>query len=43
MAESKRRVAHFSYVEEVDVTALEALRATLNAENRSDRPRLTLP
>ena len=42
MAESKRRVAHFSYVEEVDVTALEALRATLNAENRPDRPRLTL-
>jgi 2-oxoisovalerate dehydrogenase E2 component (dihydrolipoyl transacylase) len=42
MAESKRRVAHFSYVEEVDVTALEALRATLNAENRPDHPRLTL-
>ncbi len=42
MAESKRRVAHFSYVEEVDVTALEELRATLNAENRQDRPRLTL-
>ena len=42
MAEAKRRIAHFSYVEEVDVTALEALRATLNAENRSDRPRLTL-
>ena len=42
MAESKRRVAHFSYVEEVDVTALEALRATLNAENRQDRPHLTL-
>jgi 2-oxoisovalerate dehydrogenase E2 component (dihydrolipoyl transacylase) len=42
MAESKRRVAHFSYVEEVDVTALEALRATLNAENRLDRARLTL-
>ncbi|HEU5093919.1 MAG TPA: dihydrolipoamide acetyltransferase family protein [Reyranella sp.] len=42
MAESKRRVAHFSYVEEVDVTALEELRATLNAENRHDRPRLTL-
>ena len=42
MAELKRRVAHFSYVEEVDVTALEALRATLNAENRPDRPRLTL-
>jgi 2-oxoisovalerate dehydrogenase E2 component (dihydrolipoyl transacylase) len=42
MAESTRRVAHFSYVEEVDVTALEELRATLNAENRPDRPRLTL-
>ena len=26
MAESTRRVAHFSYVEEVDVTALEDLR-----------------
>ena len=42
MAEAKRRVAHFSYVEEVDVTALEELRATLNAESRQDRPRLTL-
>ncbi len=42
MAESKRRIAHFAYVEEVDVTALEELRATLNAENRPDRPRLTL-
>jgi 2-oxoisovalerate dehydrogenase E2 component (dihydrolipoyl transacylase) len=43
MAESKRRVAHFSYVEEVDVTAVEELRATLNAQSKSsDRPRLTL-
>ncbi|MDP1961622.1 MAG: dihydrolipoamide acetyltransferase family protein [Reyranella sp.] len=42
MAESKRRVAHFSYVEEIDVTALEELRASLNGENRPDRPRLTL-
>jgi 2-oxoisovalerate dehydrogenase E2 component (dihydrolipoyl transacylase) len=42
MAESKRRIAHFSYVEEVDVTALEELRKTLNAEERTDRPRLTL-
>jgi 2-oxoisovalerate dehydrogenase E2 component (dihydrolipoyl transacylase) len=42
MAESKRRIAHFSYVEEVDVTALEELRTTLNAEERPDRPRLTL-
>jgi 2-oxoisovalerate dehydrogenase E2 component (dihydrolipoyl transacylase) len=43
MAESKRRIAHFSYVEEVDVTAVEELRATLNEQNKSsDRPRLTL-
>ena len=41
MAESKRRVAHFSYVEEVDVTALEELRTILNSEEK-DRPRLTL-
>jgi len=32
MAESKRRVAHFTYVEEVDVSALEDLRAALNAD-----------
>ncbi|MCW5736372.1 MAG: 2-oxo acid dehydrogenase subunit E2, partial [Enhydrobacter sp.] len=43
MAESKRRVAHFSYVEEVDVTDVEELRATLNEQHKSgDRPRLTL-
>ncbi len=41
MAESKRHIPHFAYVEECDVTALEALRAALNAE-RGDRPRLTL-
>jgi 2-oxoisovalerate dehydrogenase E2 component (dihydrolipoyl transacylase) len=42
MAEAKRRVAHFSYVEEVDMTALEALRGTLNASSGPDRPKLTL-
>jgi 2-oxoisovalerate dehydrogenase E2 component (dihydrolipoyl transacylase) len=42
MAESKRRIAHFSYVEEIDVTALEELRTTLNAQEQPDRPRLTL-
>jgi 2-oxoisovalerate dehydrogenase E2 component (dihydrolipoyl transacylase) len=31
MQDAKRRVAHFSYVEEIDVTALEALRQQLNA------------
>ena len=42
MAESARRVAHFSYVEEVDVTALEELRAALNAGATEERPKLTL-
>ena len=42
MAESKRRVAHFSYVEEVDVTALEELRAALNAGSTEMKPKLTL-
>jgi len=42
MADSKRRAAHFSYVEELDVTAVEELRAALNSEHQADRPRLTL-
>jgi 2-oxoisovalerate dehydrogenase E2 component (dihydrolipoyl transacylase) len=42
MAESARRVAHFSYVEEVDVTALEELRAALNARAGEERPKLTV-
>ncbi len=42
MQESKRRIPHFTYVEEVDVTALEALRARLNARWRSERGHLTL-
>ena len=42
MAESSRRVAHFSYVEEVDATALEELRAALNTRATEDRPRLTV-
>ncbi len=42
MAELSRRVAHFSYVEEVDVTALEELRAALNAKATETRPKLTL-
>ncbi|HMO28367.1 dihydrolipoamide acetyltransferase family protein [Enterovirga sp.] len=42
MAESKRRAAHFSYVEEVDVTALEELRAALNRKHGERRPKLTL-
>ena len=42
MQEAKRRVAHFSYVEEVDVTALEALRKQLNDTWGERRGKLTL-
>ncbi len=41
MQEAKRRIPHFAYVEEVDVTELEALRQHLNATNK-DRGKLTL-
>ncbi|MBK9114108.1 MAG: 2-oxo acid dehydrogenase subunit E2 [Betaproteobacteria bacterium] len=41
MAETLR-IPHFTYVEEVDVTELEALRARLNAERARSRGRLTL-
>jgi 2-oxoisovalerate dehydrogenase E2 component (dihydrolipoyl transacylase) len=42
MQESKRRIPHFTYVEEVDVTELEALRAHLNAKWGAARGKLTL-
>lgn len=42
MALSKSRIPHITYVEEVDVTALEELRGKLNAEKRTDRPKLTI-
>ncbi|WP_226697590.1 dihydrolipoamide acetyltransferase family protein [Qipengyuania flava] len=41
MAASKRNIPHFSYVEEVDVTDLEVLRAQLNS-NRGEKPKLTI-
>ena len=41
METSARHIPHFAYVEEVDVTALEELRAHLN-ETRAARGRLTL-
>ncbi|KAA3441782.1 branched-chain alpha-keto acid dehydrogenase subunit E2 [Mesorhizobium sp. SARCC-RB16n] len=42
MTLSKSRIPHITYVEEIDVTALEELRAALNKEKRADRPKLTL-
>lgn len=42
MQESKRRIPHFSYVEEVDVTEVEALRAALNTKWNAERGHLTL-
>jgi 2-oxoisovalerate dehydrogenase E2 component (dihydrolipoyl transacylase) len=42
MQEAKRHIPHFAYVEEVDVTELEALRARLNGKQNAGRPRLTL-
>ena len=41
MAASKRAIPHFTYVEEIDVTALEEMRGDLNA-NRGNRPKLTM-
>ncbi|MCV2355596.1 2-oxo acid dehydrogenase subunit E2 [Paucibacter sp. B2R-40] len=42
MQESKRRIPHFSYVEEVDVTELEALREQLNQRWGATRGKLTV-
>ena len=42
MQESKRRIPHFTYVEEIDVSELEALRAQLNATSGAQRGHLTL-
>lgn len=42
MQESKRHIPHFSYVEEVDVTELDALRNALNTRHAETRGRLTL-
>jgi 2-oxoisovalerate dehydrogenase E2 component (dihydrolipoyl transacylase) len=41
MAEAKRNIPHFAYVEEVDVTELESLRRHLNARQPEGTPALT--
>ena len=42
MAESVRRIPHITYVEEIDVTALEELRAYLNSRKSKDQPKLNV-
>lgn len=42
MQEAKRHIPHFTYVEEVDVTELENLRAQLNGRYGAERGKLTL-
>ncbi|NVE00075.1 dihydrolipoamide acetyltransferase family protein [Massilia sp. BJB1822] len=42
MQESKRRIPHFSYVEEIDVTELESLRARMNEQWGKERGKLTV-
>jgi len=42
MQDATRRAAHFSYVEEIDVTALDELRVHLNDKHGATRGKLTL-
>ena len=42
MAESVRRIPHITYVEEIDMTAVEELRAHLNATKAKDQPKLNV-
>jgi len=42
MQEAKRRIPHFTYVEEVDVTALEEMRRELNEGDKAGTPRLSV-
>lgn len=41
MADSKRNIPHFSYVDEIDMTEIEDMRGDLNA-NRGERAKLTI-
>jgi 2-oxoisovalerate dehydrogenase E2 component (dihydrolipoyl transacylase) len=42
MQDAKRRIPHFAYVEEIDVTELEALRGKLNQKHGAARGKLTM-
>jgi 2-oxoisovalerate dehydrogenase E2 component (dihydrolipoyl transacylase) len=41
LSQSNREIPHFTYVEEVDVSALESLRQALNEKKATDEPKLT--
>jgi 2-oxoisovalerate dehydrogenase E2 component (dihydrolipoyl transacylase) len=42
MQESKRRIPHFAYVDEIDMTELESLRVHLNETKKQDQPKLNV-
>jgi 2-oxoisovalerate dehydrogenase E2 component (dihydrolipoyl transacylase) len=42
LQDAKSRIPHITYVEEVDMTELETLRAQLNKTRQDDQPRLTI-
>jgi 2-oxoisovalerate dehydrogenase E2 component (dihydrolipoyl transacylase) len=42
MAIAKSHIPHITYVEEIDVSSLEDLRATLNSNKRADQSKLTI-
>tara|TARA_R110000822_G_scaffold4113_8_gene17730 strand:- start:20287 stop:21564 length:1278 start_codon:yes stop_codon:yes gene_type:complete len=42
LQDTMQRIPHYSYVEEIDVTELEKLRAKLNQSRKADQPKLTM-
>jgi 2-oxoisovalerate dehydrogenase E2 component (dihydrolipoyl transacylase) len=42
MQEAKRRIPHYAYIDEIDMTELEELRAHLNKTKRADQPKLNV-
>lgn len=42
MALAKSRIPHITYIDEIDMTALETLRTRLNADRSENQPKLTL-